>query len=169
MPEHRNSMKTLILGIGNPLLTDDGVGILVAEAVRERLAIEHPALTNGPDALATAAVGVGGLALMEAMLGYERVIVIDAMLRADATPGRLHRMSLEELEALSPTEHSSSPHDTSLAAALALGRTIGLPLPDDVVIFAIEVSNVLDFAETPTAAVAAAIPHATAAVIECLV
>ncbi len=161
-------MKTLILGIGNPILTDDGVGILVAEAVEQRLRAEQADLMRGPEAPATAAVGVGGLALMEAMLGYERVILIDAMLRANATPGRLHQLSLAELEALSPTEHSSSPHDTSLTAALALGRSIGLPLPAEVVIFAVEVSNILDFAETPTAAVAAAIPHATAAVLDYL-
>jgi hydrogenase maturation protease len=161
-------MKTLILGIGNPILTDDGVGILVAEAVEQRLRAEQPGLMCGPAAPATAAVGLGGLALMEAMLGYERVIVIDAMLRANATPGRLHQFSLAELEALSPTEHSSSPHDTSLTAALALGRSIGLPLPAEVVIFAVEVSNILDFAETPTAAVAAAIPQATTAVVDYL-
>lgn len=64
-------MKTLVIGLGNPILTDDGVGIYAAQAVREALPINSK--------VAVKELSVGGLALMEAMVGYNYVILIDAL------------------------------------------------------------------------------------------
>lgn len=155
-------MKTLVLGLGNPILTDDGVGVRVAEAVQAQLPAGTP--------IDVREVSVGGLTLMESMVGYDRVIVIDAMivdamLRRNGSPGKIRRMTLEDLEAISPTQHSASTHDTSLVTALAMGRRMGLHLPEDVVIFAVDVENVIDFGDEPTPAVAAAIPEVVAAVL----
>lgn len=152
-------MRTLVLGLGNPILSDDAVGVRVAEAVGAALA----PLPRPPAEVATAAVG--GLALMELMIGYDRAILIDALCRADQAPGNLLRLSLADIQALQPTERSVSPHDTSLGIALALGRQMGLPLPEELVIYAITVTDVLDFSEEPTPPVAAAIPAAVAAVL----
>jgi len=156
-------MKTLILGLGNPILTDDGVGVRVAEAV-------HAALP--PDtSIEVDEVSVGGLGLMERLIGYERVILIDALHNgtssgaSQATPGTLHRMTLDDLRAISPTQHSASAHDTSLVTALETGRRMGLPLPTELVIYAVQVENIIDFGDTPTPAVAAAIPKAAQAVL----
>lgn len=150
--------KTLILGLGNPILTDDGVGVLVAESVRSRLPKDtHINITE---------VSVGGLTLMESMIGYDRVILIDAFQRlGDNNPGVVHRMSLEDLRSISPTQHSASPHDASLVTALETGQRMGLPLPKDITIFAIEVENVMDFSDQPTPSVAAVIPQVTEAVL----
>jgi hydrogenase maturation protease len=150
--------KTLILGLGNPILTDDGVGVLVAESVRSRLPKDtHIDITE---------VSVGGLTLMESMIGYDRVILIDAFQRlGDNNPGVVHRMSLEDLRSISPTQHSASPHDASLVTALETGQRMGLPLPKDITIFAIEVENVMDFSDQPTPSVAAVIPQVTEAVL----
>ena len=63
--------------------------------------------------------------------------------------------------------HSGSTHDLSLSGALALGRGMGMMLPDDeaILIIAIEVEDVLTFGEGCTPAVAAAIPRAVEAVV----
>ncbi|NTU81370.1 MAG: hydrogenase maturation protease [Chloroflexales bacterium] len=152
-------MSTLVLGLGNPILTDDAVGPRVAEQVRAALAARP-----GPrPAVETASVG--GLALMEALVGYERAVLIDALWRPGWPPGSLHRLTLDDLETLSPTARSVSPHDTSLAVALDFGRQLGLALPEQIVIYAVAVANVLDFGEEPTPEVAAAIPAAAAAVL----
>ncbi|MCU0494661.1 MAG: hydrogenase maturation protease [Chloroflexaceae bacterium] len=151
-------MATLVLGMGNPILSDDGIGFCVAEAVRESLA-------DAPD-VAVGTASLGGLALMEAMLGYEHVILIDALLRPNPRPGAIHRLTLDDLRALSPTEHSASPHDTSVVTALELGRQVGLPVPRDVVIYAVEVANVLDFSDRMTPAVAEAVPEVAEAVLQ---
>lgn len=155
-------MNTLVLGLGNPILTDDGVGVRVAEAVQAQLPAGAPVDVRE--------VSVGGLTLMESMVGYDRVIVIDAMIvdamvRRDGTPGAIRRMTLEDLEAISPTQHSASTHDTSLVTALAVGWRMGLHLPEDVIIYAVDVANVVDFGDEPTPAVAAAIPEVAAAVL----
>lgn len=150
-------MKTLVLGLGNPILTDDGVGVRVAEAVRAALPADSP--------IEVSEVSVGGLSLMERMMGYERVILIDAFQHGDLKPGRFQRLTLADLRAISPTQHSASAHDTSLVTAWETGKRMGFPLPEEITIYAIEVENIIDFSEEPTPAVARTIPLVTAAVL----
>lgn len=148
--------KTLVLGLGNPILTDDGVGVRVAEEVAARLPADSP--------IECIEVSVGGLMLMEAMLGYERVILIDA-LYPGAHPGTIHRMTLDDLRAMSFTEHSNSPHDTNLITALDMAQRMDLPIPAEITIYGVEVENIDEFGDEPTPAVANAIPIVTAAVL----
>ena len=151
-------MKTLVLGLGNPILTDDGVGVLVAESVRAHL----PQNTQ----IEISEVSVGGLTLMEAMIGYDRVILIDAYQTCHPHPGNIHRIGLEDLQTISPTQHSASTHDASLVTAIQAGKRMGLSLPQEITIFAVEVENVTDFSDQPTFPVSAAIPKVTAAILE---
>ena len=151
-------MKTLVIGLGNPILSDDGIGVRVAEEVQSHL----PKDSN----IKVAEVSVGGLTLMESMIGFDRVILIDAIQLENNQPGQIRRMSLQDLQEISPTQHSASPHDTNLITALEFGQRIGLELPKEIIIYAIEVENVIDFGEELTPAVAAALPEATVAVLE---
>jgi len=148
-------MKTLILGLGNPILTDDGVGIQVVRAVAARCQ---------RDDVAFAEASLGGLRLLELIAGYERVIMVDAIQTRDGKPSEVYRLRSNDLQA---SLHSGSTHDLSLSGALALGRGMGMTLPDDeaIVIIAIEVEDVLTFGETCTPEVAAAIPSALEAVL----
>ena len=157
-------MKTkeqiIIIGLGNPILTDDGVGVKVAYEVEEALG------TGIPENLTITEASVGGLRLMELLIGYDRVILIDALMtKPGGKTGEIHRMTLDDLRQISPTQHSASAHDTSLVTALDAGREMGFDLPESFSIYAITVENILDFSEVPTPAVAAAIPKVTAAVL----
>lgn len=153
-------MNTLVIGLGNPILTDDGVGVKVAYELQ--LALSDELRENVTITEASA----GGLRLMEAMIGYDRVILIDALIPQNGKkPGSIFRMTLDELRMISPTKHSASAHDTTLVNALDAGRELGLFLPDVVIIFAITVENVLEFSEQPTPNVLAAIPKAVNAVL----
>ena len=151
-------IRTLILGLGNPILTDDGVGVRVAERIRSLL----------PDdtEIEVSEVSIGGLTLMESMIGYDRVILIDAYLSQDGIPGSFRRMSLDDIRREFPTQHSASPHDASLITALEAGQRMGFRIPEHITIYAIHVQNIEDFSEQPTPAVAAAIPMVTQAVLE---
>jgi hydrogenase maturation protease len=146
--------KTIIIGLGNPILTDDGVGVKVAWLLEELIDLNHH-----PEITITEA-SAGGLRLMEEMLDFERVVLIDAYyLNPETTqPGKIHQMSLDDLRLVSPTQHSTSAHDTSLVTALEAAKKAGYQIPDEFIIYAVEVENILDFSETPTPAVAAAIP-----------
>jgi hydrogenase maturation protease len=153
-------MKTLVIGLGNPILTDDGVGVKVVYEVDKVLSDEMREYITVTEASA------GGLRLMETMVGFDRVILVDALLTNNGNkPGSTHRMTLEDLRTISPTQHSASAHDTTLVTALDAGREMDLSLPDEITIFAIEVENVMDFSEDPTPDVAKAIPKVTDAVI----
>jgi hydrogenase maturation protease len=153
-------MKTLIVGLGNPILTDDGVGVKVAYLLEDILTDE------GQDITITEA-SVGGLRLMELMIGYDRVIIIDAIIHSNGIkPGSFYRMTLEDLRSISPTQHSASAHDTTLVTALDMGKRMGLQIPDEVSIYAVEVENIMDFCEEPTPKVAEAIPIVAEAVLK---
>jgi hydrogenase maturation protease len=150
-------MSTLIIGLGNPLVTDDSVGLRVAAELRCRL--------NGHGAAEVVEDYWGGLRLMERMVGYDRAIVIDAMC-SGAAPGTIHRLAVCDM----PTQRSASSHDMTLPTALTLGRQAGLRLPPDeaILILGIEAEDVVHFGETCTPAVAAAVPRAVAEALAAL-
>jgi hydrogenase maturation protease len=146
--------RTLVLGLGNPILRDDGVGWRVVQAVEARM--------KGDDgAPEFDCVALGGLSLMERMVGYDRAILVDAIQTQGGAPGMVYRLTLDDL----PTLHANAAHDASLPAALELGRRLGARLPDDVAIIAIEAADVLDFGEELTPDVAAAVPRAVEMVL----
>jgi hydrogenase maturation protease len=154
-------MKTLIIGLGNPILTDDGVGVKVARQLESIIDLSaHPDLT-------ITEASAGGIRLMEVLLGYDRVVLIDAyyLNQEKTTPGKIHRLSLDDLRSVSPTQHSTSAHDTSLVTALDAAEELGYQIPGEFIIYAVEVENILEFSETPTPAVAEAIPIVTAEII----
>ena len=150
-------MRTLIIGLGNPLVTDDSVGLRVAAELRDCLA--------GREDVAVVEDYCGGLRLMERMVGCDRAVVIDAIC-SGALPGTIHRLAAGDM----PTQRSASSHDMTLPTALKLGRQAGLRLPPDegILIFGIEAADVVHFGETCTPAVAAAVPRAAAEVMAAL-
>ena len=149
-------MRTLILGLGNPILGDDSVGLQVAEAVRQQLPA-NPDIETDTDYW-------GGLQLMERLVGYDRAIIIDAIVTGSNAPGTMLRLGPNDL----PTQHSASAHDVNLPTALQLAATMGLHVPEHITIIAIEAENTLDFDEHLTPAVAAAVPAAIQAVLDCV-
>ncbi|GAB6187521.1 hydrogenase maturation protease [Thermopirellula anaerolimosa] len=148
---------TLVLGLGNPILTDDSVGLRVAAVLREEWA-DRSDVTVEEDCW-------GGLRLMERLAGFQQAVIVDAI-QSGAPPGTVHRLTPNDL----PTQHSASAHDVSLPTALAFGRKMGLVLPTDdrLVLVAVEAADILTFGEACTPAVEAAIPHAVEAVREVL-
>jgi hydrogenase maturation protease len=141
-------MKNLVLGLGNPILTDDGVGIHIVRQLALRCPLAHASFAEA---------SVGGLRLLELLIGYDRVVLVDAIRTQDGRPGEVYRLHPGSLQR---SLHSGSTHDVSLCDALHLGRGLGMTLPDDeaITILAVEVEDVWTFGEACTAAVEAAIP-----------
>ena len=150
-------MKTLVLGLGNPILTDDGVGIRVARFLESGL--------GGAPGLDVAEASVGGLRLMQVVAGYDRVILVDAIQTAQGQPGEIYLLTLD---AFCTTLHSGCSHDMDLFTALELGRRLGMDMPEDVHIVAIEAADVLSFGESCTPQVEAAIIPAAQEVLRLL-
>ncbi|HSG14754.1 MAG TPA: hydrogenase maturation protease [Anaerolineae bacterium] len=152
----RRTPKTLVVGLGNPILGDDGIGWRVADAV----------LARCPD-VEVDCLALGGLSLMERLVGYERVIIIDSIQIRNGKIGQVYSFSLEELPDLS-SGHTTAAHDTSLQTALKMGRAMGAKLPDELYVVGVEAERVYDFSEELSPQVAAAIPVAAQTVVELL-
>jgi len=158
---------TLIIGLGNPILGDDGVGWKVAERVRQRLESGAGDLRDLSD-VDVNCVSLGGLSLMEQMVGYERAIVVDSMQTGQGEAGDVRIFKLEEMQ--NPfLGHSASTHDTSLIIALETGRKMGLKLPDEVIIVAVEAIRVYDFSEELSLPIASAVPRLVEAVLGAII
>lgn len=145
---------TLVVGLGNPILGDDGVGWRVAERVLGRL--------DDPD-VAVLCLSLGGLALMEHLVGYRRVMIVDAM-ATGAPAGTLHWLDAPDRGELG-VQHTASVHDLSLSSALAMGRELGLDLPAEIRVVGIEAAPEFEFGETLSEPVVRAVPEATRAVM----
>ena len=147
-------MKTLILGLGNPILSDDSAGIRVARVLEDRL--DQPEIT-------VMETSTAGLYLLDLLAGYDRAIIIDAIQTKEGKTGQVYRL---EPAALNVTRHTITAHNTDLATVLELGHRLGIALPQQIIIFAIEVEDVTSFSEECTPEVIRAIPVCVAMVIQ---
>jgi hydrogenase maturation protease len=126
-------MKTLVLGFGNPILTDDAVGIRIAE----ELARELPDIT-------VVATSEAGLSILDEVAGYDRLVIVDSIKTGKGRPGELYKLELEDLE---PKSDFSSSHGLDIATAFKLGERLGYHLPREVSIYAVEVKDNATFGE----------------------
>jgi hydrogenase maturation protease len=150
-------MKTLVLGLGNPVLSDDGVGIKVAHEVANQL--------NSPRVTVAETSGAG-LSLLDSIVGYDKVIIIDAIQTKKGQAGQIYRMGAEDF---SPTKHFFSPHQINLVTALELGKMLNLAMPQEITIFTVEAKDITSFSEKCTPEVEQAIPKVVKMVLEELV
>ena len=151
---NNRDMKTLVVGLGNPILKDDGVGLRVAEALKSRL--DRPEVTVVETSMA-------GLSFLDLLAGYDKAIIIDAIQTEGGNAGQIYRL---DLEALGLIKHAATPHDMDFITALALGKRLGIALPQEVVIFAIEVADASTFGEECTPEVRQAIPACVETIIQ---
>jgi hydrogenase maturation protease len=117
---------TLVLGLGNPLLGDEGIGVRVVE---ELSGLELP---DGVEAVVGGTAGLGLIGLME---GYQRVIIVDAA-EMGHPPGHVVRFTPAEVQ-FKMVEAWLSLHQIGLGEALALAEALGVA-PAEVVIIGVQ-------------------------------
>jgi hydrogenase maturation protease len=135
-------VKTLLVGMGNPILCDDSLGIKLAKYIKNRI-------RSAEDVTVMEECSVGGLNFIDIAAGYERLIVLDSIMTTLNRPGYWYRFTAESLK---KTMNLNNIHDANFATALDLGRRLGIPLPEDkeIHIFAVEVLDNATFSETLT-------------------
>lgn len=149
--------KILILGVGNPILTDDAAGLRVVELLREKLS---PG--KGVDFKETSAAG---LTFLDEIEGYNRLILVDSIKTEGGKPGQIYRLILKDFEShIFP----APPHGINLPTALALGEKLGFKMPRQIEIYAIEVEDNVTFGERCTEKVEEAIPRAAEMILQTL-
>jgi len=145
-------MNTLILGIGNPILTDDGVGIKIARKLKE-----------GNARLKVIETSEAGIALLDLIAGYDKLIIIDSIKIEKGKPGDLYKLELEDLK---PSKDFSSSHGIGIATAFGLGQRLGYRMPKFVSIYAVNIKDNSTFGEECTEEVKERIPFIAKQIIE---
>jgi hydrogenase maturation protease len=140
--------RTVVLGLGNSLLRDDGVGLAVAREVR-RLLQGSP--IPGVDVLASARAGFEPIDLLQ---GYALALIVDCLVLPEPTPGRVRRLSVHDV---SGSARLVDAHGLGVAQALGLAARLGIPMPARVEVVGVEAADAQTFEEALTPAVAAAV------------
>ncbi len=145
-------MRTIVLGIGNLILSDDAVGIRVAQTIGKQIPNLYVATTSG--------VGVN---LLDHVIGYDRLIIIDSIKLQNATAGDVYKLSLDDLESsldLTPL------HGMNIATTIKFGRGLGYDIPSKIIIYAIQIVDNSTFQEQCTPQIENQIPKIASDIIE---
>ncbi len=142
----------LVLGLGNPLRGDDGIGPRVVEALLRR---------GLPESVEALDAGSAGLELLSLLDGPQRVIVVDA---ADVglAPGQFVRFTPDEAHLFAAADTTSF-HQAGLAEVLALARALDRPLPE-IVIFGVQPAS-MEWGEGLSPALVGAVARVVEAVL----
>ena len=142
-------MKTIVLGVGNLILRDDGVGIHIANEVKKHI--------HDPNITVDEAI-TGGMNLLDLLLGYEKAIIIDAVKSKDGAHGEVRRIPLSDFNTL----HSCNPHDVSLIEAIDMAKKLGeTNIPKEIVIIGVMMKEIpCEFGEELSKEISATVPKA---------
>jgi hydrogenase maturation protease len=153
--------RTLVLGLGNPILGDDGIGWHVIDELERRFS--DATARESAAGVELDRMAVGGLALMERLVGYERAVLVDALLDAEP-PGTITTRPLAEMVSRL-AGHLDSAHDAPVTQALTAGRALGAHLPSDITVVGVSVRVVEEFGERLSPEVEAAVEPAVEAIM----
>lgn len=139
-------MKTLVLGIGNTIRTDDGVGIHIVRELKNK--IDNPDIDIKETSLA-------GFILIDLLRGYDRAIVVDSIKTTNAKVGDIYKLTPDSFK---KTIRMASSHEINFATAVELGKKMNIKMPAPILIYAIEIKDNTTFSEQCTPEVQAVIP-----------
>jgi hydrogenase maturation protease len=146
-------MKTLVLGLGNELYGDDGVGIHVVRELRKEF--ESAKKRRGkPRNIDFEECSLSGLALLEVIVGYDTLVIVDTIKKANPSTGRIHLLEEKDLRYIP----GPSPHYISVPQTLEIGRKLQLKVPSRVKVVAVEAKNMYNLGEGLTEEMKKAVP-----------
>ena len=145
--------KTLVLGVGNPLMRDDGVGPRVIELLRS--GFTFPQHVDVVDA------GTMSFMILDLLRGVDELIIIDAVRDTGERPGTVFRMTPEEI---APNQVPHSLHDMRLVDVLQAAELMG-SMPNTIA-FGVQIETIEEWVLELSALVDAAVPIAAGAVLE---
>ncbi|MGC8555197.1 MAG: hydrogenase maturation protease [Candidatus Acidulodesulfobacterium sp.] len=169
MKKGQSDIKTVVIGIGNAILSDDSVGIKAVNmlksmhiagygAKKETCGVCEISNNNGKTSgfkeeskngrrsnfTEFIEVSSGGINLMEYMAGFNRAVIIDAIVTGRHKAGTIFKFIYPNMPY---TRNTVSTHDMDLPMALEMGKYLGIALPSTIIIFAIEAEDTVTFGE----------------------
>jgi len=146
-------MKTLVLGLGNELYGDDAVGIHVIRRLKKDLEdgkIDARLLKD----VELEECSLSGLALLEVIVGYDTLVLIDTIKKPLPVTGKIRLMEGKDLRHIP----GPSPHYVSIPQAIEIGEKLELQVPARIKIIAVEAKNMYNLGEELTEEMTNAIP-----------
>jgi hydrogenase maturation protease len=140
--------RSIIIGLGSPIRSDDAVGPEVARRVFESLDSERVECRE---------MAVGGIELVESLVGYDHAVIVDAIQREGGRIGECYRLDLEHVTQPEPPGFS---HQFGLVEGLELARRLGMDVPSHLSVYVVEVADPYTISETMTPEVMDAVPAA---------
>ncbi|MBN1367456.1 MAG: hydrogenase maturation protease [Dehalococcoidales bacterium] len=137
--------STLVIGLGNMDYGDDSIGPQVARIIADRVHRQGITIIETSDA---------GLDFLDLLADYDKAIIIDAFRTHHGEVGSIYRAAPETLA----SQNSSSPHSINFLNAIELGKSLNLPLPDEIIIYGIEAGDISQPGNRCTPEVEDAIP-----------
>ena len=138
--------KIIIYGLGNPYRCDDAIGIKIAEQLKNIFTDPRVTIRSG---------SIDGLTMLDEVLGYETVIIIDSIKTADGKPGDIYRTTIDPGDVSSSVSLS---HGVSFLNALRMGARFGYDMPRMIELFTVEIVDNESFTEECTQPVKDSIP-----------
>jgi hydrogenase maturation protease len=138
-------LNTIIVGLGNILFSDDGVGLLVARALKSNVSEKYVAVVEAI---------VAGLDILDIITGFEKAIIVDAFQTGQFKPGTICRFDIDQISSF----QERYPHSIDFLTSIKLGQKLGLVLPEKIILWGIEAENIAHLKEGCTPLVQAAIP-----------
>ena len=146
------TMKTLILGMGNPILSDDGVGLALAAMLRNKI--------RGADVAASSMIG---LSLFDLIVGYDAVFIIDAMTTKDGRKGELKKIGEDDR---CGTLHLFTSHGLNIFELMELGVQCGFEMPRLAAVYGVEIGSEVAFDESLSPELNEKLPAITEEIID---
>jgi hydrogenase maturation protease len=151
-PRENASLRTALVGFGNPFHGDDAIGPLVARRIYESL----PQRGN----IDLLELSTSDFGVMERLIGYQRAVIVDALVDEQAEVGTVRRIELSE----SAGDGHLSPHTGGFSAALALARKLGLCVPTQIALYGVVIREPPGFSERLSLELGARVDEVAAAI-----
>jgi hydrogenase maturation protease len=152
--DRKKQTKTLVLGLGNELYGDDGVGIHVVRQIKQKFGANFTSLTD-KYLIDVLECSLSGLALLDVITGYDSLIIIDTIKCSDPKPGKIRLLDGTQLRHIP----GPSPHYVSVPQTIEIGRKLGLKVPSSIKVIAVEAKTMYNLGEELTQEMKKAIPR----------
>lgn len=139
--------STLIIGLGNTILSDDGAGICAVREIKKTDSFKKNA--------DIVEASVGGIGLLDLMAGYKKVFIVDSIKNQNIVPGKIYRLDVQDLGEIT---YPWGPHFLDVRTAVELGKKFGYIMPEEIVIYAIGINENTTFSDKLSPEVENAIP-----------
>ncbi len=120
--------RNLLLGLGNTILKDDGIGIYAVRGIKDRYVNKRWDFEES---------SLSGCKLIDIILDYQNVLIVDSVLMQSKDPGEILKFAIEDLK----TPFGQSPHYVGLPYMLKLARLMKLKIPEKIKVVAINIKD----------------------------